>query len=383
MRREREIELLERVRAAGPRLQGLHASASMVNPASAYTDAERFSRERRLLFRRGPVFFGLGREIESPGAYRAARLDGVPVLVVRQEDGSLRAMVNACRHRGAPLVDPNSSGIELKAIHCPYHAWAYDLAGKLKAQPLSSGSFDDVEVKGGLHPLAVEERYGMIFVRAGGTEPIGVDAFLAGAEDDLGAFGLEHYVPVESRTRTWNMNWKLVLDTFTESYHIRTLHRNSIAPGFNSDCVISESFGPHTVSIGLRKGIFDELKKPQADWALLPYATLNYLVFPNALIVHQIDHIEIWRIEPVDVRTTIATTTVFAPAKPDTEKARRYFIKNLDLLLQVTGAEDFPLMEQIQANLDSGALPEVVYGRNEPPLIDFHRAVNDALGLTI
>jgi phenylpropionate dioxygenase-like ring-hydroxylating dioxygenase large terminal subunit len=377
MRKQRQIELLERVAAAGPHLRGLHAPASMVNPASAYTDPDRFAREQRILFRDGPLFFGLSCELPAPGSYRSATFDGVPLLVVRHHDGTLRAMVNACRHRGAPLVEPNTTGSELRGLVCPYHAWTYDLDGTLLARPRSEGAFEDVPLRCDLYARAVEERYGMIFVRPGGPQPFDVDAFLGGAEDDLGAFGLARYVPIESRTRTWKMNWKLVLDTFTESYHIRTLHKDTVAPMFNSDCVISEAFGRHPVSIGLRKTVFDEFAKPKAEWSLLPYGTLNYILVPNALLVHQIDHVEVWRVEPIDVRTTVTTSSIFAPTAPESEKARNYFVKNLELLLQVTGTEDFPLMERIQANLDSGALPEVVYGRIEPPLIHFHRAARE------
>jgi phenylpropionate dioxygenase-like ring-hydroxylating dioxygenase large terminal subunit len=379
MRKERQIELLQRVADAGPHLAGLHAAASMVNPATAYTDPARFALEQRRLFRDGPVFFALSCELPRPGSYLTGRFDGVPVVVVRQPDGSLRAMVNACRHRGAPVVPPDGGGGELNALSCPYHAWTYDLDGRLRSQPMSEGAFDDVAIECDLHPRAVAERYGMVFVRAGGTEPIDVDAFLAGAEDDLGAFGLAGYVPIETRTRTWRMNWKLMLDTFTESYHIRTLHRRTLAPTFNSDCVIFEPFGRNLVSIGLRKDVLDEVAKPRDEWSLLPYGTIQYFLVPNALVVHQIDHVEVWRFEPVDVRTTIATTSIYAPTEPHSDRARNYFVKNLDLLMEVTGTEDFPLMEQIQANLDSGALPEVVYGRIEPPLIHFHRAVDEAL----
>ncbi len=357
-------------------MAGLHASHSMVNAAGAYTDPERFAREQQRLFRDGPVFFALSCELSEPGSYRAATFAGIPIVVVRQADGSAKAMVNACRHRGASLIAADTSGDGLRAISCPYHAWTYELDGKLRARPVSEGAFDDVELNCDLHTVALAERYGMIFVRPGGNDPIDVDAFLSGAEDDLGSFELENYVHIESRVNTWRMNWKLMLDTFTESYHIRTLHRESLAPTFNSDCVIFEPFGRNMVSIGLRKDVLDELEKPREDWSLIPYGTIQYFLVPNALVVHQLDHIEVWRFEPIDVRTTKATTSIYAPTPPHSEKARKYFVKNLDLLLQVTGTEDFPTMEQIQSNLDSGALPELVYGRNEPPLIHFHTELN-------
>jgi len=232
-----------------------------------------------------------------------------------------------------------------------------------------------------LHRVAAAERYGMIFVRAGSSEAIDVDDVLAGAEDDLGSFGLDRYTHVETRTNEWAMNWKLVVDTFTESYHIRWLHKNSIAATFKSDCVIYEPFGRNCLSVGLRNNVLDEVSKPKEEWSLLPYGTIQYLLVPNALVVHQVDHFEVWRIEPLGVGRVRTHTAVFAP-QPLTESSRRYFVKNLDLLLQVTGTEDFPMMERIYATLESGALPELVYGRNEPPLVHFHRTLNDLLATT-
>ena len=188
------------------------------------------------------------------------------------------------------------------------------------------------------------------------------------------------YAHIESRTNTWTMNWKLVLDTFTECYHIRDPAPDSARPdvqlrlhhlrGLRAQLRLDRSAQGRPRRAG---------QAPRASGRCSPTARSSTSSCPNALLVHQIDHIELWRIEPVDVRTSRLTTSIFAPTEPATEKARNYWIKNLDLLLQVTGTEDFPLMEQIQANLDSGALPEVVYGRNEPPLIHFHRAVNAAL----
>jgi phenylpropionate dioxygenase-like ring-hydroxylating dioxygenase large terminal subunit len=243
---------------------------------------------------------------------------------------------------------------------------------------LSASAFDDVTLACDLHHVAVAERYGLIFVRAGSAEPIDVDEVLAGAEDDLGAFGLAGYTHVETRSDEWDMNWKLVLDTFSESYHIRWLHKNSIASAFNSDCVIYEPFGRNCASIGLRANVFDELSKPKEEWSLLPYGTIQYFLVPNALVVYQLDHVEVWRIEPLGVGRVRTHTSIFAAEPPD-ERAQRYWTKNLDVLLQVTGTEDFPTMERIFETLRSGALPELVYGRIEPPLIHFHTALDDAL----
>jgi phenylpropionate dioxygenase-like ring-hydroxylating dioxygenase large terminal subunit len=379
MRQQRQIELLKRVQHSGPQLQGLHSSTSSTNKASAYTDPQRFEQEQQRVFRSQPLFFGFSADLQEVGNYRALVVAGVPLIVARQKNGELAAFVNACRHRGAPLVPVNSQGEALAAFHCPYHAWTYELSGELRARPMSAGAFDDVTDACSLHQRPVAEAYGLIFVRPHGGDAIDVAATLAGAEDDLGAFGLENYCHIESRTHEWDINWKLFFDTFSESYHIRTLHRNSIAPAFNSDCIIFEAFGKNMLSVGLRANIHDEFAKPEDQWSLLPYGTIQYFLVPNGLVVHQLDHFEVWVVEPLSVNRTRTTTSVYAPSAPQTDKARDYFVKNLDLLLQVTGDEDFTLMAQIQRTLESGGLPELIYGRIEPPLIHFHQQVNALL----
>ena len=137
--------------------------------------------------------------------------------------------------------------------------------------------------------------------------------------------------------------------------------------------------GRNLLSVGLRADVHEEFAKPESEWSLLPYGTIQYFLVPNGLVVHQLDHIETWIVEPLSVNRTRTITSVYAPKPPETEKAHNYFVKNLDLLLQVTGTEDFTLMQQIQESLDAGALPELVYGAIEPPLIHFHEQVNRAI----
>jgi phenylpropionate dioxygenase-like ring-hydroxylating dioxygenase large terminal subunit len=381
MNHARQVQLLERVAAAGPNLAGLHGESSMVHDAAVYTDPDRFDREMQRLFRSWPVLFALSCELAEPGAYRAGTVGGVPLVVVRQDDGTLRAMVNTCRHRAAPVVDDGTTGCA-PALSCPYHAWTYALDGSLRSRPGSAGGFDDLSQDLSLLQVPVAEAHGIVFVRAGGREPIDVDAHLSGAEVDLASFGLERYTHIETREHTWPFNWKLVLDTFSEAYHVRTLHKRTLAPTFDSNALIQEPYGPHILGIGLRKDVVDEIRKPKADWNLLPYSTIQYFILPGALVVHQIDHIEVWRLQPVDVRTTTTLTSIYAPTRPHSERSKNYFVKNLDLVLQVTSNEDFDLMAKIQRHLDAGVLPSVVYGRNEPVLAHLHRSIDAAVAGT-
>lgn len=379
MKHERQIELLRRLEGRDPLSAWPLAERSMRNKASVYVDPVRFDDERRVLFRRRPLMVGLSSELPGAGAQMTADLGGVPALIVRQADGGLRGFVNTCRHRGAPVHSPDGSA--RPRIACPYHGWVYDLDGSLLARPYAEEAFaDQPKADCGLLPVSVAEGHGLVFAQVEGGEDMTADTALEGAQVEIADYGLERFHLVEARENTWDFNWKLVLDTFTESYHIRTLHRNSIASTYSSDVSICDAFGAHPRMIGLLKSVFEEIQKPSVeDWRFLPHTTTQYLFMPSGLITYQRDHIELWRMTPLAVDKTLVRTSLYAAEPPVTDKARAYWKKNLDLLLQVTGTEDFPLMAKIHQGLRSGALPELIYGRNEPALIHLHTAINDAM----
>jgi len=379
MRHERQVELLRRLEGRDPLTAWPLAPHTMRNPASAYVDPERFEDERRTLFRRRPQMLCLSSDCAAPGARFTAELGGVPVVVVRQTDGSLRGFVNACRHRGAPVASASDGA--LPRITCPYHGWVYDLDGSLTARPYAEEAFDDApKADCGLRPIFVAEGHGLVFAQVENGEGLTADGALQGAQVELADYGLEDFVLVETRENTWDFNWKLILDTFCESYHIRALHKNSIAATYLCDVSICDVFGPHPRMIGLLKSVFDEIKKPsEADWNFLPHTTTQYIFMPSGLICYQRDHVEFWRVTPLSVDRTLVTTSLYAAEAPATDKARAYWKKNLDLLLQVTGTEDFTLMTRIHRNMKSGAVGELVYGRNEPALIHLHASINAAL----
>jgi phenylpropionate dioxygenase-like ring-hydroxylating dioxygenase large terminal subunit len=134
MRHERQVELLRRLQGVDAPRPGPLGSASMHNPASAYTSPERFAAELDALFRRQPVLVALSCELRQPGAYVTLTVGDVPIAVVRQPDGAVRAFVNVCRHRGSTLLEA-TAGEGLRSIRCPYHAWTYGIDGCLKAFP--------------------------------------------------------------------------------------------------------------------------------------------------------------------------------------------------------------------------------------------------------
>ncbi len=377
MRHERQVELLKRLQGVDAPRPGPLAPASMHNAAAAYTATRRFDDEMRVLFRGQPVLVALSCELREPGSHATLSAGGVPIVVVRQDDGSVRGFVNVCRHRGSTLLG-SPCGAGLRSIRCPYHSWTYGLDGALERFPGAEPGFDDIDKSThGLLEVPVAEGLGLVFAIADPTaEPFRLDDALHGAGDEIADFGIADYDLVDTRDHEWQVNWKLVMDTFTEPYHIPWLHRDSIAPYYLFDRWIHDSYGPHQRFIGCRKSVLEEFDKPnEDDWDLLAHGTLQYLLVPNAVLVHQMDHLELWRLQPLSTDCTLVRTSVYSP--PDAPRRPEYYVKNLDILLGVTNTEDFPMQEQVQRNLASGAVPEVVYGKMEPALVAYHTAVND------
>ncbi len=354
------------------------ADSSMRNPASAYVDPHRFEREMKVLFRDRPVPVGLGCECKEPGSYLTAQLGGVPIAVVRQPDLGLRAFLNVCRHRGAPVL--SGSGASLRAIVCPYHAWSYKLDGTLLGRPQDWGFADIARDGCNLSQIAVAERYGLIYVQPDAVSRISIDQVLEGMQTEIAEYDLEKYTHFETRTRQWNFNWKLVIDTFTENYHIPSLHRRTIAPYYDDRHSIWDTYGLHQRTVNFRRSIDAELNDKLAnERTLLPHTTIEYFLLPNAVLTHQLDHVELWRVTPLSVDRCLVSTSLYAPEATVTESAKNHWKKNLDMLLQVTESEDFPMMERIHAGMASGAAKEVIYGRIEPALSFYHKAINQLL----
>lgn len=374
----RQIELVDRLTQPDPYAKWSYAAASMRNAASHYVDPAWFADERQALFREAPLFAALSVECPQPGSYITRACGGIPIGIVRQRNGSLSAFVNICRHRAATLLQ-SPDGNNLRSIVCPYHGWTYDTAGKLLNRPLSDDGFADIEENCNLACVAVQEKHGLIFVHPSDPRPFDVDALLHGIEDEFAGYGITSAFPIETRVTTWDMNWKLLLDTFLEPYHVRFLHRKTIDPVFFSHQLF-DSFGPSLRVIGLRRTIMEQLSStPRESWRLFPHAAAVYALLPNGLLTYQGDHLETWRVEPIDANTTRAYTTIFSPEKPQSEKALGYWLKNLDILCNVAMNEDFPCQLDIHRNLRSGAVQEVIYGRLEPALIQFHTTINKAV----
>lgn len=164
--------------------------------------------------------------VANPGDACECRLGPLSAVVVRGEDGSLRAFQNVCRHRGNTLCDGNRQG--LTELRCPYHRWAWDLEGALKEVPSRRG-FGDLDMAGlGLVPVSVDAWGPLVFVNFDPAAPPLLD-FLEGIPADAAWADLDELRCVAVAKTQVPCNWKVVVDGFSETYHVQGIHQEMLA----------------------------------------------------------------------------------------------------------------------------------------------------------
>ncbi|MEP7022517.1 MAG: Rieske (2Fe-2S) protein, partial [Actinomycetota bacterium] len=141
---------------------------SRMLPPDAYVDPAVFAWEQQNFFGGGWLCVGHSAQIAQPGDQRAEQMGAGGVLLVRGEDGALRAFANFCRHRGHELL-PCGSSQQQGVIICPYHSWTYSLSGGLRAAAGFKGRPGFDQTGWGLVELPVEEWHGLVFVDGSGT----------------------------------------------------------------------------------------------------------------------------------------------------------------------------------------------------------------------
>jgi phenylpropionate dioxygenase-like ring-hydroxylating dioxygenase large terminal subunit len=360
------------------------ADALFRNRTVNYSCRERAALERERLFRDRPIFMGLSTRLAKAGDYVAEDVAGMPVLMTRGADGEVRAFANICRHRGAPVAQGCGNA---RAFTCPYHGWTYDSAGKLLGTTDKVGFADLDLASHGLVRLPAVEKHGLLFMRpkpvaSGEGVLIDIDAGLGSVATDLAALRPETY-PLYSTDRVHpRINWKFAIDTFLEGYHIPHLHRKTIAPYFVGNCGVFKSGGLNG-RLSVPKTSIEEIRAmPEAERDYRRHVVSIYQLFPNALLIWQLDHIEIWRAFPDrdDPSRCEVEMTIYKPA--DSARPDTYWEKNRAIAIRTVMEEDFPLGERMQIGFESGATEEVIYGRNEPSLVHFHTSIRNALGVS-
>jgi phenylpropionate dioxygenase-like ring-hydroxylating dioxygenase large terminal subunit len=353
------------------------------NPVDAFTCTDRLEREWKQLFLGMPQYVGLSCLIREPGDFLTNDDLGVPILVTRDVDGRARAYLNVCRHRGARLAE--GCGKAGRGFTCPYHGWTYDTHGHLIGIP-DRRNFTGVEqALYGLTELPLEERHGMLWVAPRPEISADPSPNLEGLDEEFMSYGFAEYHHHDTRVGHWKMNWKIAIDTFLEPYHFPILHKNTVGPIFFPNLCVVDGFGQNLREIFPRRGIVEMHDQAETEWDLVKHSAVVYQLFPNIVVVVQIDHYEIWRIYPVEGKPDECKVYLefYIPEPATSEKAVEHWRRNLDLVLRTVETEDFPAGEGIQSGMRSGAQDHIVYGMNEPALHHFEKTAARAVGVTL
>jgi phenylpropionate dioxygenase-like ring-hydroxylating dioxygenase large terminal subunit len=386
VRSERRRAVIERLLAVHARGEPEPACTESRVPSDRYTSAARLEDELRVLFRTMPLAVGRASDLPEPGAFFTHDAAGVPILVTRDGGGHVHAMLNVCRHRGTRLVCEASGSA--KSFVCQYHAWTYDLCGRLGHVPMARcfPSLAEERDESALAPLPCEVRHGFVWVvpsrtrmrrRPGEPAPIDAAAWLGDFDEDLAAFGLESHVVFARSTQVRAANWKLVMDAFLEGYHVKSLHQRTLARFFG-DAVVVDASGPHVRSVGARRSL-GELAGAGED-ALRAHTTVFYTLFPNSVLVFHPELVSHLALFPRGQAGVEFVHTMLAPREPASDGERAGWQKTWGLIDgQVFAKEDLAIAESIQSVLHADANATFRIGSLEHPIRMFHDAIDRAI----
>jgi carnitine monooxygenase subunit len=342
--------------------------------AEAYTDPSWFNVDQSGILAQSWQWVCHAEKVRAPGTYTTTQIAGHPIVVIRDEQGVLRAFYNVCQHRAHPVLAGEGT---VRRIVCPYHAWRYRLDGQLAGAPCTEDLKDFSTSNIRLSEVRVEEFCGFVFVN--------LDPSSASLRELSGSLESEvrHWAPdidqlTFGRRLTYEIksNWKNVVDNFLECYHCPVAHKDfctlvdmktykvttyGIYSSHMADAGRSENSAYDTSSAKVRT---------HAVWWLWPNTCLmRYPGRSSMIVLHII---------PVAADRTLETYDFFLET-PEPDETEKKAIHYLDTVLQ---AEDIALVENVQRGMKTPAFTQgrIVYdaegsGKSEHALHHFHGLV--------
>jgi Rieske 2Fe-2S family protein len=189
-------------------------------PAEAYLSPDWYAREMAAIWRRDWIYAGRVAD-QADNTLRSVEIGGQSVLVARGQDGRIAAFRNVCRHRGAELCGTEGRAFNGRLITCPYHAWAYDMDGRLRSTAFATPTADFDKASHGLIPVAHRIWAGCLFLSLAETPPefapdMGVDA--------LDNWPMDGLVTGHVLQKDLACNWKVFWENYNECLHCPGIH---------------------------------------------------------------------------------------------------------------------------------------------------------------
>jgi choline monooxygenase len=335
------------------------AAAGIALEPRLYTDAALLAAEQELIFERTWQLAGHVSSLPRTGSYVTARAGTQPVLVVRDEDGDLRAYRNVCRHRGSRLL--SGSGQCKAAIRCRYHGWTYRLDGSLIGVPEGLAFGDKLDKPAlGLMPARVEEMCGLVFVNLD-AEAAPLAELVGDLPQRLARYRIDTLAPFAfSGGSRQPANWKVVADNYLEGYHIPIAH-----PGLmrmldyrhydvevNEHYVWFESPLRDKPSSNRLERLYARMVTPMPGLGAADERVWRYaFIYPNTTIDLYPDQVNTWQMLPDGVGCTSDTWGSYRAAGAD-PRTRLVQWANQRLNTLVFD-EDIDLVDNVQQGLQT------------------------------
>jgi carnitine monooxygenase subunit len=355
------------------------ADQPLVLDATTYTDETLWRQEKEQLFRKGPTLICLGCEIPNPGDFKTHEETGVPMIVVRDQNGEVHAFLNACRHRGARLEDVPCGHKE--RFTCPYHAWTYELSGQLKTV-FKEETFGHIDkANHGLIRLPVQEKYGFVYVNPDPEGHVDIDAILGDLGPQLGGWNLADAQFIRSKELRVRTNWKLALDTFCEGYHFGPLHKDSVGLTSMTNLMTYDRYR-YNHRLGFPTKSIVELKsQPESQWDAFAHLTFVHFLFPNISLLVSRDSVYMFHLYPGEkVDEHITRYHLYSRKRLTTEAELAAANQQFDYIYSIVENEDYWVSRNVMKSFKSRLHPYSIFGRNEPSLINMHRAFRESIG---
>jgi phenylpropionate dioxygenase-like ring-hydroxylating dioxygenase large terminal subunit len=353
-------------------------------PGWLYRDHEFLEAEREKVFAPSWQLVCHLNDIPSPGDYHTLDFLGEPLVAVRGQDGGVKTFFNVCRHRAARILD-GSEGRCVGRIVCPYHAWTYDLDGRLTGVPHRK-EFNEFSLRQyALKPVESEIYKGFIFVRLQPGLP-SVAEMMAPYESELAPYRLEELQPLGRVTlRTRHVNWKNVTDNYSDGMHITVAH-----PGLTR--LFGQSYGIEAKPwvdkmFGYLRDTPSSQRSERMYQAILPPVPhlpedrqrlwLYFKLWPNVALDIYPDQIDFMQMIPISSTETLIREIAYA--HPDTRRemrAARYLNWRIN---RRVSAEDKALIERVQTGMGSRSFTPGPLGSNEVSLRSFARRIRDLI----
>jgi Rieske 2Fe-2S family protein len=368
---------------------GLPESLIATLPGSSYTDPGIFAQEQEHIFEAMWFCAVRSADLAGPGAFRTVEVGRESVLITRARDNSVRAFLNVCRHRGAKLCTAETGEVK-RAFQCPYHAWTYDLTGKLVAAPNLTKMPDVSRTEYGLAAVATREWLGYVWVCLAANPPpfdevVGDVVARLGDTESIEHYDIDNLEVGRRIVYDVRANWKLIVENFMECYHCATIHPEltEVLPEF-ADGYAAQYYVGHGAEFGSGvKGFtvdgsegLDRIPGITEDQDRRYYAiTVRPQVFINLVPDHVIFH----RMYPVAVdRTIVECDWLYLKHVVESGKDVSRSVELFDRV----NRQDFDACERCQPAMSSRLYAKGgVLVPSEHHIGEFHAFVQERLGV--